>query len=220
MGRSRYNVLSIPAGDQQKRDRAVVNLFSRTVKKLLTTAAVTAVALTSLIASDASAQAFGQTRSQQGRDGGQYIPTIWVDPDGCEHWVMDDGAEGYMTPHVNRKGIPVCRRGNLCGVMQTDQFFATDSYRIHAGGKQRLAQFFQNSTATSFIIVGHTDSRASDAYNMRLSLNRANAVAAVAQASGARIADVRGLGERVPAAANNTAQGMAKNRRVEIICIQ
>ncbi len=198
----------------------MVNLFSRTVKKLLTTAAVTAVALTSLIASDASAQAFGQTRSQQGRDGGQYIPTIWVDPDGCEHWVMDDGAEGYMTPHVNRKGIPVCRRGNLCGVMQTDQFFATDSYRIHAGGKQRLAQFFQNSTATSFIIVGHTDSRASDAYNMRLSLNRANAVAAVAQASGARIADVRGLGERVPAAANNTAQGMAKNRRVEIICIQ
>ena len=198
----------------------MANLFSQTVKKLLTSAAVTAVALTSLIASDVSAQAFGQTRSQQGRDGGQYVPTIWVDPDGCEHWVMDDGAEGYMTPHVNRKGIPVCRRGNLCGVMQSDQFFKTDSYRIHAAGKQRLAQFFQNSTATSFIIVGHTDSRASDAYNMRLSLNRANAVAAVAQASGARIADVRGLGERVPAAANNTAQGMAKNRRVEIICIQ
>jgi outer membrane protein OmpA-like peptidoglycan-associated protein len=104
--------------------------------------------------------------------------------------------------------------------MQSDQFFKTDSYRIHSAGKQRLTEFFQNSTATSFIIVGHTDSRASDAYNMRLSLNRANAVASVAQSAGARIADVRGLGERVPAAANNTAQGMAKNRRVEIICIQ
>ena len=104
--------------------------------------------------------------------------------------------------------------------MQSDQFFSTDSYRIHAAGKQRLAQFFQGSSATSFIIVGHTDSRASDAYNMRLSLNRANAVAAVAQQSGARIADVRGLGERVPAASNNTAHGMAQNRRVEIICIQ
>ena len=33
---------------------------------------------------------------------------------------MDDGAEGYMTPHVNRQGIPVCRRGNLCGVVNTD----------------------------------------------------------------------------------------------------
>lgn len=39
----------------------------------------------------------------------RYEPTIWVDPDGCEHWVMDDGWEGYMTPHVTRDGIPVCR---------------------------------------------------------------------------------------------------------------
>lgn len=198
----------------------MVNLFSQKVKKILTTAAITAVVSTSFVVSDAAAQAFGKTRSQEGRDGGQYIPTIWVDPDGCEHWVLDDGAEGFMTPHVNRKGIPVCRRGNVCGVMQSDQFFKTDSFRIHAAGQQRLAEFFQTSTATSFIIVGHTDSRASDAYNLRLSLNRANAVAAVAQASGARIADVRGLGERVPAAANNTAQGQSKNRRVEIICIQ
>ena len=39
----------------------------------------------------------------------RYIPSIWVDPDGCEHWVMDDGAEGFMTPHVDRHGRPVCR---------------------------------------------------------------------------------------------------------------
>ena len=72
----------------------------------------------------------------------------------------------------------------------------------------------------SYIISGHTDSRASDAYNMKLSLNRANAVASIAQQSGARIADVRGYGERMPAASNGTAGGMAKNRRVEIICIR
>ena len=187
----------------------------------MTTAAATAVALTSLMVADVSAQTFStDTRSQQGRDKGQYIPTIWVDPDGCEHWVMDDGAEGYMTPHLNRKGIPVCRRGNLCGVMNSDQFFKTDSARIHTAGQQRLTEFFQNSTAQAFIITGHTDSRASDAYNLRLSLNRANAVAAIAQRSGARIADVRGYGERLPAQPNNTAKGMAANRRVEIICIQ
>ncbi len=198
----------------------MAKIFSKTVDKLITTVAATAVALTSLMAADVSAQAFGQTRSQEGRDKGQYIPGIWVDPDGCEHWVMDDGAEGYMTPHVTRKGIPVCRRGNLCGVMNTDQFFKTDSFRIHKAGRERLAQFFQGSTAQAFIITGHTDSRASDAYNLRLSLNRANAVAAVAQQSGARIADVRGYGERLPAQPNNTAKGMAANRRVEIICIQ
>lgn len=37
-----------------------------------------------------------------------YIPSIWVDPDGCEHWVMDEDAEGYMWPHVTRDGRPVC----------------------------------------------------------------------------------------------------------------
>ena len=55
---------------------------------------------------------------------------------------------------------------------------------------------------------------------MRLSYNRANAVAAIASQAGARIADVRGYGERLPAAPNNSAAGMAKNRRVEIICIR
>ena len=152
--------------------------------------------------------------------GQEYVPTIWVDPDGCEHWVMDDGAEGYMTPHVNRQGIPVCRRGNVCGVMNSDQFFATDKYNINSANKKRLMEFFQNSTASAFIIAGHTDSRASDEYNMRLSYNRANAVAKVAKQTGARIADVRGYGERMPRATNKTAAGMAQNRRVEIICLR
>ena len=194
------------------------NTLSKAASAFTRVAAARAVALATVVVSAADVEA--QTSSQGGRDRGQYIPTIWVDPDGCEHWVMDDGAEGYMTPHVSRQGIPVCRRGNVCGVMETDQFFATDSYRISATGKQRLAQFFQSTGATSYIITGHTDSRASDAYNMRLSLNRANAVASVAQSTGARIADVRGYGERMPAASNGSAAGMAKNRRVEIICIR
>ena len=184
--------------------------------------AIRAVASLSLVAALALPASFAdaQTRSQQGRDKGVYTPTIWVDPDGCEHWVMDDGAEGYMTPHTTRQGIPVCRRGNVCGVMNSDQFFATDSYRIHRAGKARLAEFFRTTGAVSYIITGHTDSRASDEYNMRLSYNRANAVAAIAASNGARVADVRGYGERMPAAANNTAAGMAKNRRVETICIR
>jgi outer membrane protein OmpA-like peptidoglycan-associated protein len=152
--------------------------------------------------------------------GEKYIPGIWIDPDGCEHWVMDDGAEGYMTPHVNRQGIPVCRRGNVCGVMNSDQYFATDSHRISSAGRAQLENFFRSTSARAFVIAGHTDSRASDAYNMRLSYNRANAVARVAAGVGARIADVRGYGERMPKAPNSTAGGMAQNRRVEIICIQ
>ncbi|MBO9475336.1 OmpA family protein [Shimia sp. R10_1] len=152
--------------------------------------------------------------------GQRYVPTVWVDPDGCEHWVMDDGVEGYMTPHVNRQGIPVCRRGNICGVMNSDQFFATDKHYINTANRQKLAEFFKSANASAFIILGHTDSRASDSYNMRLSYNRANAVAKVARQSGARVADVRGYGERMPRATNRTSAGMAENRRVEIICLR
>ena len=191
----------------------MVNTISKAIRAVASLSLAVAIALSASVAD-------AQTRSQQGRDKGVYIPTIWVDPDGCEHWVMDDGAEGYMTPHTTRQGIPVCRRGNVCGVMSSDQFFATDSYRIHKAGKARLAEFFRSTGAVSYIITGHTDSRASDEYNMRLSYNRANAVAAIAAASGAKIADVRGYGERMPAAPNNTAAGMAQNRRVEIICIR
>lgn len=34
----------------------------------------------------------------------------WVDPDGCEHWVFDTGAEGYMTPKLTPAGLPICGR--------------------------------------------------------------------------------------------------------------
>jgi len=172
------------------------------------------------VALSAGASEAQQTGNQRIVKGERYIPTIWVDPDGCEHWVMDDGAEGYMSPHVNRQGVPVCREANLCGIVNTDTLFATDSARISHTGQKRLREFFEEAGAVSYTIVGHTDSRASDEYNMRLSLRRANSVARVAQSSGARIADVRGYGERMPKASNNSASGMAQNRRVEIICIR
>lgn len=158
--------------------------------------------------------------SKNGATNERYAPTIWVDPDGCEHWVMDDGFEGYMTPHTTRQGIPVCHRGDTCGVISSDQLFATNSSRINASGRSALNNFFRSTGAVSYIIAGHTDSRASDQYNMSLSMRRANSVARVAQSSGARVADVRGYGERMPVASNSTSGGMRQNRRVEIICIR
>lgn len=152
--------------------------------------------------------------------GERYEPTIWIDPDGCEHWVMDDGAEGYMSPHTRRDGTPVCHRGSICGVMPTDQLFATDRHTVTSSGRARLQSFFQQANARAFLIHGHTDSRASDEYNMQLSIRRANAVARVAQSVGASVVDVRGFGERMPRASNATAQGMAQNRRVEITCLR
>jgi outer membrane protein OmpA-like peptidoglycan-associated protein len=150
----------------------------------------------------------------------RYIPTIWVDPDGCEHWVMDDGFEGFMTPHVTRDGIPVCQRGNTCAVMNSDQLFATNQHKINSRNRAKLKQFFQSAGARAYIIEGHTDARASDAYNLRLSQRRAQAVARVARSAGARVASAVGYGERVPKASNRTSRGMAENRRVEIQCVR
>ena len=33
---------------------------------------------------------------------------IWVDPNGCHHWIIDDGIEGYLSPRLDREGRPVC----------------------------------------------------------------------------------------------------------------
>ncbi|WP_390923720.1 OmpA family protein [Parasedimentitalea psychrophila] len=161
-----------------------------------------------------------QAQAQRTVVGERYVPTIWVDPDGCEHWVMDDGAEGFMSPHVTPDGKPVCRRGNICGVMPTDQFFGSNQHAISSAGKQRLQEFFKSASARSFVVVGHTDSRASDEYNIRLSERRASAVARVGRSVGARISDVRAYGERDPSVPNTSASNMAQNRRVEIYCLR
>ena len=150
----------------------------------------------------------------------RYVPTIWVDPDGCELWIMDDGAEGYMSPHLIPEGLPVCRQGSTCGTLNSDQFFATDKHRIDARGRARLLNFFKDSEATVFSIAGHTDARASDAYNLRLSQRRAIAVAAIACEAGKQLSQSVGYGERKPRATNNTAEGMSQNRRVKIICVR
>jgi hypothetical protein len=33
---------------------------------------------------------------------------IWVDPQGCDHWIIDEGVEGYMSARLDQYGNPVC----------------------------------------------------------------------------------------------------------------
>lgn len=33
---------------------------------------------------------------------------IWIDPTGCDHWIIDDGIEGYLSQRIGRDGKPVC----------------------------------------------------------------------------------------------------------------
>ncbi|QXW18345.1 OmpA family protein [Comamonas aquatica] len=82
----------------------------------------------------------------------------------------------------------------------------------------RFAEGLRSSPNAEVRIVGHTDSSGSDAINNPLSLNRANSTRDYLMqrgVSGSRIF-TEGRGSYQPIASNSTADGRAKNRRVEI----
>ncbi|MEP6610564.1 MAG: OmpA family protein, partial [Mucilaginibacter sp.] len=79
----------------------------------------------------------------------------------------------------------------------------------------------QNNPETNILIVGHTDNTGSDAHNMELSIQRAQAVKAVITGdniTGSRLT-VQGKGETEPIGDNTTVDGRAQNRRVEIVIV-
>lgn len=85
------------------------------------------------------------------------------------------------------------------------------------------AEFMQKYSDTTVVIEGHTDSNASDAYNIALSERRAQAVKEVFinqfGISPSRIQAV-GYGESRPIASNATAEGRQMNRRVVAVIQQ
>lgn len=192
----------------------MINAFTRaTLRGVAGTLGVVALAAGALAATSTTASA------QQVVITGTVQPSLWVDPDGCLHWVADGGHEGFMEGRVDPEtGRPVCLDVNPCGVANTDTMFHTDSARLTTSGRQQLQQFFGEAGAFAYAIYGHTDSRASDEYNIRLSQNRATAVADVARSVGARVAREIGFGERRPVAENDSAANMQRNRRVEVVC--
>jgi outer membrane protein OmpA-like peptidoglycan-associated protein len=150
---------------------------------------------------------------------GQIEWGLWIDDDGCQHWWADGGVEGYMVPRRNpRTGKPVCLKKQTCLVEGSDGLFSQGSAVLTDDGRARLAQFFRSTDAFGFAVYGHTDDSGQAGQNLRLSDARAGAVADVARSVGASVEREIGLGESRPVATNDTATGMAKNRRVEIVC--
>lgn len=173
-----------------------------------------AVALLGALSVSASAQQF-----QRGEQSGRIQWGIWIDPDGCMHWMADGGIEQYQVNRLDpNTGRPVCMQINTCFVGETDTMFHTDSYQLTNAARQRLQQVFSQGGVSGFAVYGHTDSRASHQYNQTLSEHRARAVANVGRSVGAVIEREMGFGETRPVASNSNAAGMAQNRRVEVIC--
>jgi hypothetical protein len=47
-------------------------------------------------------------RYLDGKHLSQLVAGVWVDPNGCDHWIIDDGLEGYLSPRLQPDGAPVC----------------------------------------------------------------------------------------------------------------
>jgi OOP family OmpA-OmpF porin len=103
----------------------------------------------------------------------------------------------------------------------TDTFFDFDKSVLKAEGKAKLKELGEKIKSISLevvIVVGHTDSVGTDAYNQKLSQRRAEAVKAYMVSLGVARNRIytEGKGESEPAADNKTSTGRAKNRRVEV----
>jgi outer membrane protein OmpA-like peptidoglycan-associated protein len=99
--------------------------------------------------------------------------------------------------------------------------FDLGSYQLKEVAKnniKELSRVLQKYEDTNILVEGHTDNTGSDDFNMKLSEQRANAVANYAKTLGilgTRMA-IQGYGETQPMEDNKTEVGRSKNRRVEI----
>ncbi|MCP4289407.1 MAG: OmpA family protein [Gammaproteobacteria bacterium] len=87
--------------------------------------------------------------------------------------------------------------------------------------KQRNIARNQLARASYIEIIGHTDDVGDDAYNQDLSEKRAQNVFNYLAETGMDVSKVTvlGMGEHMPIANNNTPEGRAENRRVEILLL-
>ena len=102
-----------------------------------------------------------------------------------------------------------------------DAFFDFNKSVVKPEGKAKLDDLvgkIKGINLEVIIAVGHTDSVGGDAYNQKLSVRRSEAVKAYLVSKGIEKNRVytEGKGEKQPVADNKTAEGRAKNRRVEI----
>lgn len=100
-------------------------------------------------------------------------------------------------------------------------YFDLDSSVLKGSETYKLDAIIDAMLARGYLVgvsTGHASSEASDAYNLRLSRDRAAAVKSYLISKGVRGANViaKGAGEHEPAASNATESGRSLNRRVEV----
>ena len=108
--------------------------------------------------------------------------------------------------------------------LSSDALFDFDKSSLKAEGQKNLDDLLAKIKGQNYdvvLAVGHTDALGSDAYNQKLSVARAESVKTymVSQGMPAGKIKVEGKGKNQPIASNDTEEGRAKNRRVEVTLI-
>ena len=88
----------------------------------------------------------------------------------------------------------------------------------HKGELAELSTILNKYADTNILLAGHTDATGGDEHNLELSQRRAQSVAdylTTQNVNSARVA-IEGYGKSQPIASNDTTEGRAQNRRVEV----
>lgn len=140
---------------------------------------------------------------------------------------IDARKKGYLfyTDHINANtdsiliALHPATEGN--SIVLNNLYFATNSAVIESRSYsdiQHLFEFLTQNSGVTIHIVGHTDNTGSVALNKQLSLDRANALKEALIRLGVKEERITtdGKGSSEPIDTNDTEEGRAKNRRVEI----
>jgi peptidoglycan-binding protein ArfA len=112
-------------------------------------------------------------------------------------------------------------QGDVSALLKTPINDDTDGFTLAANSQdlvRQIADKLKTCTGAQVAVVGFTDNTGNDGINLPLSENRAKAVADALVSDGIAADHVssRGAGSANPIASNDTVQGRAQNRRVEI----
>lgn len=128
-------------------------------------------------------------------------------------------VEAPKAPVEPAKPAPVSVKASI--TIQAEALFDFDKSVLKPAGKKSIDDAIAKMKQIDVEIIiatGHTDYIGTDAYNQKLSERRANAVKNYMVSQGIEAAKIStlGKGETQPVATNKTAEGRAKNRRVDI----
>ena len=125
---------------------------------------------------------------------------------------MEEEMDGVMVQRIE-EGIAVSFDSGI--------LFDFDSSTLRPEGNnnlEKLVRIINRDDDTTLMIVGHTDSRGDEDYNMRLSERRAQSARTymISQGLSSSKIQIAGRGELEPISENETDEGRQKNRRVEV----